>query len=176
MNQSPAATKPVTPSIVLLGRTYHLASFTLKPNALWEFTSVNETVNNWTTLLTVIDRPDALTRPDLDRLSQGILDQYKSHGGKILLAKTMVDVSGAPYNYMAAAFEQQPLHRFELNFVKAALGPNNAYMVLYGVRISDPNDYVDKAKAFLNQHSDEIGHELAKAVLPAIDKLPRKEF
>jgi len=41
---------------------------------MWEFAAPNETVANWTTLLTIVDRPDARTRPDLDRLAQGILD------------------------------------------------------------------------------------------------------
>jgi len=175
-NRAPANTKLLASSIVFLGRTYRLASFNQKSNPMWEFVSANETVNNWTTLLTIIDRPDAQTRPDLDRLSQGILDNYKSHHGKILVAKTVADASGTPFNYLAAAFDEPADHRFELNFVKIALGPNNAYLVMYGVRVSDPHDYVGKARTYLDRHSPEIGLELEKATLPAIGTLPRKEF
>jgi hypothetical protein len=133
-------------------------------------------VNNWTTLLTIIDRPDAKTRPDLDRLAQGVIDNYKSHGGRILMAKTMVDASGAPYSYAVAAFDLPAEHRFELNFVKAALGRKNVYIAIYGVRIADPKDYAGKAKAYLNEHSSEVGRELEKAALPATSTLPRQEF
>ena len=171
-----AATKTIGPPILFLGRQYYLASFNQKTNPMWEFTSANETVNNWTTLVTIIDRPDAKTRPELDRLAQGILDHYKSHGGKILLAQTMVDKAGAPFNYLAAAFDEPALHRYEINFVKVTLGPKNAYLVMYGVRITDPHDYSGKARAFLNEHSTEIGHELEKAALPPTSMLPRREF
>ena len=81
------------------------------------------------------------------------------------MAKTMVDASGSPYNYAVAAFDLPAEHRFELNFVKAALGPKNAYIAIYGV-----------AKAYLNEHSSEVGLELEKATLPATSTLPRKEF
>ena len=172
----PAQQKPIARSITFLTKVYRLASFNQKSNPMWEFTSANETVKNWTTLLTITDRPDARTRPDLGRLSQGILDNYKSHGAQILMAKTMVDASKAPYDYTVAAFEDPADHRFELNLVKAALGPKNAYMAIYGVRITDPKDYVSKAKTYLTQHSDEVGRELEKAALPAIGPLPRKEF
>jgi hypothetical protein len=162
-----------TPKITFLGRTYHLASFNQKGNPMWEFTTGNETVNNWTTLLTIIDRPDATTRTELNRLSQGILDHYKSNGAKILVAKNITD---APFNYLAAAFDQPAEHRFELNFVKVALGPKNAYMVLYGVRVADRYDYVVKSRSFLNDHSDEIEREVERATLPPTSTLPRKEF
>ncbi|MBI2686632.1 MAG: hypothetical protein HYX27_09975 [Acidobacteria bacterium] len=165
-----------TPTVTFLGQPYRLASFNQKTNAMWEFTSANETVDNWSTLLTVVDRPDARTRPDLDRLAQGVMDTYKSRGGRILMAKTMVDASGTPYNYMVAAFDQPAQRRFELNFVKAAMGAKNAYMAIYGVRVADQKDYAGKAKAYLNERSGEIGKELEKAVLPAVGTLPRKEF
>ena len=73
------------------------------------------------------------------------------------------------------AFEDIARHRFELSFTKIALGPRNAYVLVYGVRIADP-DYVSKAKAFLTQHSREIGLALENAVVPDISALPRKEF
>ncbi len=104
------------------------------------------------------------------------MDNYKSHGGHILMAKTMVDASGTAYNYTVVAFDQAAEHRFELSFVKAALGPKNAYIVVYGVHIGDPHDYTAKAKAYLNEHSDEVGRELEKVRLPALGTLPRKEF
>jgi len=44
-----------------------------------------------------------------------------------------------------------------------------------GVRIGDP-DYVNKSKAFLTQHSGEIGLALQNAAVPDISKLARKEF
>ena len=88
------------------------------------------------------------------------MDNYKSHSGRILMAKTMVDASGAPYNCAVAAFDLPAEHRFELNFVKAALGPKNAYIAIYGARIDDSKDYVGKSKAYLNEHSSEVGREL----------------
>jgi len=160
----------------LFGRPYRLASYNQKANAMWEFAAPNETVANWTTLFTIVDRPDARTRPDLDRLAQGILDTYKAKGGKVLLAKTMGNATGTPYNYIVVAFDQPAQKRFELNFVKAALGPKNAYMAIYGVRVTDPKDYVAKAKAFLNERSAEIGKELENKKLPAVEALPRREF
>lgn len=163
-------------ALTFLGSSYHLAFVSLKNRPMWEFVKPGETVDNWTTLVTIIDRPDAKSKSDLDRLAQGIHDEYTSHGGRILMAKTMVNASGQPYNYMVAAFDQPALHRFELNFVKAALGPNNAYTAIYGVRISDPKDYVSKAKAFLNEHSGEIGRELEQSPLPDPATLPHKEL
>lgn len=163
-------------TVSFLGQTYQLASFNQKANPMWEFVRTPENVNNWTTLLTIVDRPEARTRQDLDRLSQGILDTYKSSGGRVLMAKTMADAAGTPYNYMVVAFDQPAQHRFELNFVKAVLGPKNAYMVIYGVRVADPRDYVTKSKTFLNEHSSEIGKALEKTQVPAPATLPRKEF
>ena len=42
---------------------------------------------------------------------------------------------------MVAAFEEPVKNRFELNFVKFGLGPKNAYILVYGARVSDPKDY-----------------------------------
>lgn len=162
-------------TVSFLGRSYGLASFNQKASAVWEFTSGKETVSNWTNLLTLLDRPDAKTRPELDRLAQGVIDNYKAHGGTVLMARTMGTPEN-PYNYMVVAFTQPAEHRIELNFVKVALGPKNAYVVIYGERIHDPRDPASKAKAFLHERSAEIGMALEKASLPAVDTLPRREF
>jgi hypothetical protein len=164
-----------SPTITLLGRTYHLASYnqTAQPN--WEFVIDGEDVQNWTTIITIIDRPDAPTPRDLDRLAEGIMQNYKSHGGQILLAKTFPSPQGA-YNYLVAAFEEAARTRFELNFAKAAMGPKNAYVIVYGVRVTDPRDYLRKGREYLNLHSSEIGMALEKFVLPDLSTFPRKEF
>src|SRR5260370_9745132 len=104
-----------SPTITLLSRTYHPGSFKPTPQAMWEFVSAGESHTGWTTLLTLIDRTDAHTQQELDRLAEGIKSNYESHGGKILKAQTMRDASGAPYNYMVVAFEEPAKHRFELN-------------------------------------------------------------
>jgi hypothetical protein len=158
------------------GRAYQLGSFSQKTNAMWEFVSAPETVSNWTTLLTVVDRPDAKTPAELDRLAQGILDTYKSRGGKVVMARTMQDASGKPFNYMVVAFDEPGRKRYELNFVKAGLGAKNAYMLIYGARVTDAKDYVGKAKAFLSARSGEIGMELERMAAPAVGALPRREF
>ena len=163
------------PSTEFMERTYHLGSFNRKNNAMWEFVTGNETVDNWTSMLTIIDRPDAHTREELDRLAEGIMSQYKSRNGQILMAKTMAGKSGEVYNYMVVAFEEPARHRFELSFAKIALAPKNAYVLVYGVRIGDP-DYLGKSRTFLNQHSGEIGRALETAVMPEISSLPRREF
>ena len=159
-----------------MGRAYRLGSFKQKVNATWEFVTGSETVNNWTTLTTIIDRPDAHSREELDRLAEGVMANYKSHGGQILSAKTMRDKSGAVYNYMVAAFEEPAKRRYEINFVKVALSPKNAYVVVYGVRISGPGDYVRKAKNFITQQSGPIGVAVEGVVPPDVSKWPRKEF
>jgi hypothetical protein len=167
------ATPPesIASDITFFGHAYRLASFNQKQHPTWEFVTAGEKIDDWNTLLTIIDRPDARTREDLDRLAEGIMSTYKSHGGQILMAKTMQD-SGI-YNYMVAAFEETGKQRYELNFVKMALGPKNATLVIYGVRISDPRDYRTKAKEFLSRNSGEIGRTLGNMVLPDISKLPR---
>ncbi len=166
----------VAPEMSFLERKYLLGSFNQKQNATWEFVTRDETIDDWKTLLTIIDRPDARTREELDRLAEGIMSAYKSHGGRILAAKTMRQDSGEVFNYMVAAFEEPGKQRFELNFVKAALGPKNAAVVIYGVRITDPRDYRTKAKNFLDRSSDEVGRALGNMVLPDISKLPRRTF
>jgi hypothetical protein len=155
--------------ITFLSKPYKLGSFNQKDNAMWEYVTGGETVNNWTSLITLIDRPDARTRADLDKLAQGVTNTYRSHGAKILMAKTMQDKRGVAYDYLVAAFEQPAEHRFELNFVKFAMGPKNAYIMVYGARAAD-------GKGFLNQHSGEIGRALEAAPVPDLSTLPRKEF
>ena len=162
-------------TVSFLGRSYVLASFNQKAAPMWEFTSGKETVGNWTNLLTLLERPDAKTKQDLDRLAQGVMDHYKANGGNVLMARTMGTPEN-PYNYMVVAFTQPAEHRIELNFVKVAMGAKNAFVVIYGERIHDSKDPASKAKAFLHERSAEIGMALEKAVLPAIDTLPRREF
>ena len=170
------AETPASPSIHFMARTYHLGSFNQKAAAMWEFVSGSETVDNWTTLFTVIDRADAHTLPELDRVAEGVKQTYQSHGGQVLMAKTMHDASGAVYDYTVVAFEEPAKRRFEVNFVKAGLGAKNVYVAVYGVRITDAQDYVGKARTFITQHSGEIGDALARETLPDIGKLPRRPF
>jgi hypothetical protein len=161
--------RSANPGITFLSKPYKLGSFNKKDNAMWEYVTGAETVANWTSLITLIDRPDAKTRPDLDRLAQGITDTYRSHGAKVLMAKTMKDKAGVAYDYLVVAFDQPAEHRLELNFVKFAMGPKNAYIMIYGARVAD-------GKGFLNQHSGEIGRALETAAVPDLSTLPRKEF
>jgi hypothetical protein len=163
------------PQISFLGRTYHLGSYNQIAKPTWEFITGDEKIDNWTSLVTLIDRTDAQTPKDLDGVSEGVMANYKSHLAQILMAKTFPNPAGA-YNYLAAAFEEPDKHRFEMNFVKIGLGPKNVYVVIYGARVSDPQDYVRKGKDFLNRHSGEIGDALAKFVLPDLNTLPRKVF
>jgi hypothetical protein len=162
-------------TISLLGHAYHLGSFNQKAKPTWEFVTGTETVDNWTTLVTIIDRPDAQNRKDLDGVSEGIMANYKSHGAQILMGKTFPTPAGV-YNYLAAAFEEPAKHRFELNFAKMAMGPRNAYVVIFGARVTDPQNYLQKGKEYLNQHSGEIGTALEHFELPDLSTLPRKEF
>jgi len=142
---------------------------------MWEFTSGRENVDNWTTLFTILDRPDAKTRLELERLAQGILDAYKAKNGKVLMARTM-SANGVPFNYIIVAFPQPAQKRFELNFVKIALAQNNAVIAVYGVRIDDPTNDAAKVKAFLSANSEAIGKALEQATLPSTSTLPRREF
>ncbi len=164
------------PNLTFLSKTYKLGSFKEKPNPIWEFVTEGEKVENWTSLVTVIDRKDAHTGPELDRLAEGILNTYKSNGGQVLMAKTLKEKSGAPYNYVVAAFEEPAKKRFELTFAKIGMGPKNGYIFVYGVRVTDPLDYRTKTKDFVSQHSAEIGQALEGARPPVLETLPRKEF
>jgi hypothetical protein len=153
--------------LTFLSRTYTLGSFNQKNAATWEYAPSGETVNNWTTLITLIDRPDAKTMPELDRLAQGVMETYQNHGGRVLLARTMKDASGASFNYLVAAFDEPAKQRVELNFVRIAMGPKNARMTIYGVRVTD-------ARLFLTQHSSEIGQALEALKIPDLATLPRR--
>ncbi len=164
------------PALTFLNHSYRLASYNQKLHPMWEFVASGETVDNWTTMVTLIDRPDARTLQDLDRLAEGIMSTYKSSGGQILMAKSMRGTGGVTFNYMVAAFEEPATHRFELNFVKMALGPRNAYTMIYGARISGTKDYRAKAKEFLDQRSAEVGRALGSAVPPDPRALPHKLF
>lgn len=168
-------TSSESPKITLLGRNYHLGSYNQTAKPTWEFVTEGENVQNWTTLVTILDRPDAATPKDLDRLAEGIMANYTANHGQILLAKSFPSPAGA-YDYMAVAFEQPAQNRFELNFVKVAMGPKNAYVVVYGVRVSDPQNYLRKGKDYLNQHSSEIGDALEKFTLPDLATFPRQPF
>ena len=162
------------PSVTFLDREYRLGSFNQRPNPMWEFVAGNETVENWTTLLTVIDRPDAHTRAELDRLAEGILSNYRSRG-QILAAKTMGQTPESVYNYIVAAFEEPSQQRYELNFVKVSLGTAHAVVVVYGVRVAG-QEYRAKASRFLTGNSGDIGRALERLVLPDLAGLPRRPF
>lgn len=170
------AVKPqADPNITILGETFRLASHNQRNHPIWEFVRTGETVDNWTRLLTIVDRTDAHSREDLDRLAEGLVSTYRANGGKILLARTMRDNSGAPYNYLVAAFEQPGQKRLELNFVKVALGQHNAVVTIYGARIQDAAGHT-QAKAFLDQNSTPIGQALNSLHPPDIAALPRRVF
>jgi hypothetical protein len=171
-----AWTKTSGSSLTFLSRTYRLGSFNQRQNATWEYFTGGETIENWTTLLTLVDRPDARTPPELNQLAEGIMATYRSHGGQILLAKTMTDASGTPYNYLVAAFDEPAEQRFEMNFVKIGLGKENAYILLYDARVADPEGYKTKGKEFLDQHAEEIGRFVENAALPDLSTLPREGF
>ncbi|HEY3741655.1 MAG TPA: hypothetical protein VGL53_17505 [Bryobacteraceae bacterium] len=175
MSPDPASTDSAT--LLFMGKQYTLKSFHEKPAATWEYGTAAEPIENWTTLLTFIDRPDVHIASELDGLAQGVESNYRSHKGQILMAKTMRDSSGLPYNYLVAAFEEPTLHRYELNFVKMSIGPKNGIVSIYGVRITDPKDYQAKTKQFLSANSGPIGVALSNgATTPDLAKLPRREF
>jgi len=162
------------PTMQLLGQTFTLADFNQTAAPMWEFTSGGESVDNWTRLVTVLERPDAKTREDLDRMAQGIMDTYKSRKGQVLMAKTLPDPKGVPYNYIIVAFDEPAKKRYELNFVKIGLGAKSAYVIVYGARVTDAKDYTAKSKAFLSEKSGEIGMALAAVAAPDTDRLPRR--
>src|ERR1700722_19063334 len=94
------------PTLSFMQHPYQLGSYNQNSHPMWEFVPNGETVDNWSRLVTVIDRPDVHTLPELDRLAEGIMSTYKNGGGKILLAKSMRGQDGATFNYMLAAFEE----------------------------------------------------------------------
>lgn len=165
-----------SPSYKLLGTTYKLASFNNHGHAMWEFLSNGQTFDNWSTMVTVIDRTDARTAVDLDRLAEGMLTQYKSAHAIILLSRTLRDPAGKPYDYIVAAFNEPAKHRMELDYLKVARGPKNAYLLIYGVTITDKADYRKKAAKYVETHSVEIGKALGAAPTPATSTWPQKAF
>jgi hypothetical protein len=72
------ALNAAAPSLMFLSRSYTLGSFNQKTAATWEYVTGGETVDNWTTLVTLIDRADAHTMPEVDRLAEGVMNTYKS--------------------------------------------------------------------------------------------------
>ena len=158
---------PAPPVIHFMAKTYHLASFNQKDKPMWEFVSGTETANDWTTLFTITEQADAHAISDLNKLSDGLTSNYESHGGKVLLTKTMNDFNGE-YRYLVAAFDEPSKQRMELRFVKVGISRKNGYVAAYGVRIADPGDYGSKAKAFLHNHSAAIGNALGQLSLPDV--------
>jgi len=174
---APALAVPAgAPSLTFLGKNYHLGSYNQKSKPMWEFTSTPETVNKWSTLVTVIDRTDAASMTNLDGLAEGTLTAFKNSGAKILIAQTMKDRTGKPYNYIVAAIDEPQNHRYELNFLKIGMGVKNAYILIYGARITDPVDYKAKAAKFVENHSRDIGLALDAMTAPDMSRWPRTTF
>ena len=134
---------------------------------MWEFVTADETMDDWKTLFTVIDRPDALTSDQLDRVAEGILSDYRSRGARIL-------ASGGTDRYLVVAFDEPAKNRCELNFVKIELGSPEAVVTTYRVRITDAGDYRTAANEFMNRNAAEIGRALGALPLPDIRTLPRR--
>ena len=167
---------PAVPSVSFMEHTYRLVSFNQKTQPTWEFTSNHETAADWTTKFTIIDRSDLHTSADLESISAGMKSDAESRGGKVLVSTSMRDDNGKMFPYTVIGFDQPAQHRFELDFVKAAIGSKNAYVAVYCVRITDEKDYVNKTKMYLHTHSSAVGTALSAATLPDIAKLPRTEF
>lgn len=170
----PPPAKPVEAATVsFLGKPYRLGSYNQQARPMWEFTTGAETVDNWTTLVTLIDRPEATSLPQMDQVSEGVMQSYQSAGGRVLKAETLKDKRGKPFNFLVASFNDPKAHRLELNFVKVFMGAKNAVVAIYGVRFGDP-DYMAKAKAFLDEHSTEVGSALEETSFPSTGGLPKK--
>ncbi len=163
------------PTLTLFSNKYTLASYNQKYNPTWEFTS-NEAINAWTSLVTLIDRADAKTVTDMDKLSEGLMSYYKKANAVVLAAKTLKNKAGVSFNYMLVAFDEPAKQRFELNFIKVGMGPKNAYIMLIGLRIRDPKDYKARTKEFLEKRSGEVGEALGEFVVADLSTLPRREF
>ena len=139
---------------------------------MWELVSEGETVDNWKTLVTTVERPDTRTREDLGRLAEGI-SSYRSRGGQILAAKTMGQSPKDAFNYVVALFDEPAQQRCELDFVRISLGSANAVVVIYPARIGPDRDHLAKADQFLKANSVEVGRALASLVLPQLESIPR---
>jgi hypothetical protein len=159
-----------------MGKTYRLASYNQQHSPMWEFVEEGDSITDWKTLVTILERPEVRSREEMDRLAEGIMAAYKSRGSQILMAKTMQKDSGEAFNYIVVAFEEPAKHRFELDFVKVELAAKNAAVVIYGVRLTDPKNYLAKAKEFLNRESQDVGRAVGEFPTPDLGKLPRKVF
>lgn len=157
--------------IGLLDQTYHLAFYDAK-TFIWEFTTGSETVDNWTTLVTILSLPGVVAPEKLNNFSEALMSHYKSRGAQVLAYKSLKDQSGKDYNYMVAVFDEPQYNRYELDFVKMAMGRPHAFIGIYGVRITDPVNRLTKTRAYLKDNSDKIERALANARLPEIETLP----
>ena len=107
----------------------------------------------------------------MDRMGEGILSTYKSHGTRITPRRRR---RGLPRRqaYLVAAFDEADKQRFELSFGKMSMGPKNAACV-YGVRVGDLQDYRAMAREFLDTNSSGIV-ALEGSALSDLDALPRQ--
>ena len=176
MISSMAALASTSPTLQLLGKTYKLGSYNQNARPMWEFTAGGQTVNNWTTLVTVIDRPDVKSNGDVDKLAEGMVTGYRKAGATVLLTKTFRDPAGKPYDYLVAAFNEPDHHRMEINYAKLAMGTTNGYIQIYAVRVTGPGDYRKASATFVTKNSETIGKALDHASAPDTSTWPRKTF
>jgi len=158
-------------TFTFLNKTYTLKGIAPAPGRMWEFAPEGETLENWTTLVTLIDRPDAADLKAMDQVSQGILEHYQKNGGQIMMAKSLKGSDGQPFNFLIGAFDQKAHHRFELNYVRVFMRQPNAMIAIFAARVSDEGDYLVKAKSFLDHQSGLIGHALETTVFPNAQQL-----
>jgi hypothetical protein len=123
-----------------------------------------------------MDRTDAKTVPEMDRLAEGLLATYKKAGAVVLAAKTLKNQGGVSFNYLLVAFDEPAKQRYELNFVKVGMGPKNAHIMIIGLRVGDPKDYKARTKDFLEKRSGEVGQALGEFAVGDLSGLPRRVF
>ena len=169
-----ALAKSNTPAVHFLSKTFHLVSFHEKDQPTWQFVTGDETMDNWTTLFTIVDRPDVRPGKELDKLAEDVKSDIAAHGGKVLVSTKMQDING-DFIYLVLGHDEAAKNTYELRFVKVGSGRRNAYVASYSVRITDPQDYAGKTKTFLHGQSAVIGKALSEVSLPDINKLPRSE-
>lgn len=162
------ASAPAIPTLAFMDRTYRLASVNQTEHRNWEFVCDGDQINDWKTLITVVDRSDAKTREDLDRLAQGLRSSFKLRNAQILKAQTMVE-NGMPFNYMVAAFNDGARQRYEFDFVKMALTPKGAVVTMYGARVTHA-----QASEFLDRQSSGIGRALGAMPTPEVTSFPAR--
>lgn len=170
------AVSPAGPEVKMLNRIYRLAYYGKSNYEMWEFTSGAETVDNWTTLVTILNYPEATSLQRMDQLSEGLIKVYKSSGGQVLKAKSQQDAFGGVCNTIIVAFDEADAKRYELCFVKVAMGKSHAYAAIYGVRIPDLIDRHAKANAFLKENAIAIEQAMLSTRFPATESLPRQSF